>query len=285
MVFDIDALTEIYLKDKEHDSVIRAEIQQRVDIISKWDIAPGSRILEIGCGQGDCTLVLADAVGPDGHVTGLDPASLDYGSPWTLGEAQAFLLASPLKSRMTFIQIDPQIFLQEKGDTVYDCVVFCHSIWYFDTPAYLSQMLHALRGKTKRVLIAEYALETSDRTTLPHVLAALSQAALASNQTSSESNIRSLLSPARIRLIAEKAGWVLSREDRVVHGDDLLEGKWETGNVLNESFEEEIMGIEDEKQRYLLLAMRDTVVANSKFVGGQQAYRLRTMDSWVGSFQ
>ncbi len=33
---------------------------------------PGERVLDIGCGAGATTLLLADAVGPAGHVTGLD---------------------------------------------------------------------------------------------------------------------------------------------------------------------------------------------------------------------
>ena len=56
------------------------QLQHRDGILSKWDLIPGSKILEIGCGQGDCTLVLANVVGEHGHVTAIDPAPLDYGS-------------------------------------------------------------------------------------------------------------------------------------------------------------------------------------------------------------
>ncbi len=40
--------------------------------VSLLDLKPGSRGLEVGCGAGTVTLVLARTVGPDGHVTGLD---------------------------------------------------------------------------------------------------------------------------------------------------------------------------------------------------------------------
>lgn len=56
------------------------QLQHRLGILQKWGLVPGSKVLEIGCGQGDCTLVLADLVGEHGHVTAIDPAPLDYGS-------------------------------------------------------------------------------------------------------------------------------------------------------------------------------------------------------------
>ena len=36
-------------------------------------------MLEIGCGQGDTTVALADAVGEEGSVVALDPGRPDYG--------------------------------------------------------------------------------------------------------------------------------------------------------------------------------------------------------------
>jgi predicted methyltransferase len=56
-----------------------AQIEHRIHLVSYWDITPGSRVLEIGCGQGDCTIVLADAVGETGHVDAVDPGAADYG--------------------------------------------------------------------------------------------------------------------------------------------------------------------------------------------------------------
>jgi ubiquinone/menaquinone biosynthesis C-methylase UbiE len=48
--------------------------------INALHLPPGSRGLDIGCGIGDQALLLADAIRPDGHVTGLDISwpLLDY---------------------------------------------------------------------------------------------------------------------------------------------------------------------------------------------------------------
>lgn len=57
-----------------------AQISHRQELISTWGgIAPGEKVLELGCGQGDCTIVLAHAVGENGTVDAVDPAPPDYG--------------------------------------------------------------------------------------------------------------------------------------------------------------------------------------------------------------
>lgn len=56
-----------------------SQLAHRQELIAYWDIQPGSRVLEIGCGQGDTTVALADAVGENGKVVAIDPGSPDYG--------------------------------------------------------------------------------------------------------------------------------------------------------------------------------------------------------------
>lgn len=56
-----------------------SQTKHRLEILARFDVAPGSNVLEVGCGQGDFTVVLAAAVGDTGRITAVDPASLDYG--------------------------------------------------------------------------------------------------------------------------------------------------------------------------------------------------------------
>lgn len=59
--------------------IAHSQTKHRLEIVSRFEVVPGSKVLEVGCGQGDFTVVLAAAVGDAGHVTAVDPASLDYG--------------------------------------------------------------------------------------------------------------------------------------------------------------------------------------------------------------
>lgn len=72
-------LTPYFLHSPSQFQNIASQLDHRLGLVSFWGITPGSRVLEIGCGQGDCTVVLADAVGEAGHVDALDPGSPDYG--------------------------------------------------------------------------------------------------------------------------------------------------------------------------------------------------------------
>jgi predicted methyltransferase len=77
------SLAKLFLQNPSTDGSnvmgIAWQMDHRLDLISFWGISPGSRVLEIGCGQGDCTVVLADAVGESGHVDAVDPGAPDYG--------------------------------------------------------------------------------------------------------------------------------------------------------------------------------------------------------------
>lgn len=76
---DAASLARLSLHDPNNFSIQYSQTLHRLTLLQHWNIPAGSEVLEIGCGQGDCTVVIADAVGERGRVVGIDPAPLDYG--------------------------------------------------------------------------------------------------------------------------------------------------------------------------------------------------------------
>ncbi|KID99576.1 SAM-dependent methyltransferase, partial [Metarhizium majus ARSEF 297] len=270
------------LDDPKHLAVEIGQAEHRIGLVNSWQIQQGSRVLEIGCGQGTCTAVLAEAVGPEGHVDAVDPGPPDYGAPLTLAQAQAHLSAGPVGDRITWYHAEPVRFLAENPGARWDFVVLAHCIWYFDGPDTLGEMLAALRGRAAGLLVAEYALTARERAAVPHVMAAVARAALEAHNKASEANIRCLLGPLSIKDAAARAGWALDKEEVHVPGVALLDGSWETGTVKSKWFLEEIdKYITDVTLKTTLLSAREAVVGAVGLLNGE---KVRTMDVWVSRF-
>lgn len=58
--------------------------------VQQLDIRPGERVLDVGCGTGVVTRMLAERAGVDGHVTGLDPSEA------MLAEARRYSQSPPI---------------------------------------------------------------------------------------------------------------------------------------------------------------------------------------------
>lgn len=264
--------------------VEEAQATHRINLLHSWSaIAPGSTILEIGCGQGNCTAVLAEAVGATGHVDAIDPASPDYGSPFTLAQAQSHISQSEIGSRVTWHKASPEDFLAGQGERTWDVAVLTHCIWYFKSPEVLESVFRALKGRVKKVCIAEYALKASDASAVPHVLAALTRGVLEAHKAESSQNIQTPLAPDGIVAVARRVGWSLDAETFVVPGEGLLDGTWEAGTVVSSAFLREIEeSIGDDRVKVVLNSSRASVVAAVEAVGGVK--KVRTMDVWTGTF-
>ncbi|PHH90656.1 hypothetical protein CDD83_3019 [Cordyceps sp. RAO-2017] len=272
-----------YTLSPEHLSVEVGQAEHRIQLVNQWRIPASSRILEIGCGQGTCTAVLAAAVGADGHVDAVDPSPPDYGAPVTLGQAQSHLSAGPFGSRITWHRAETTSFLADHPHERWDYAVLAHSIWYFDSPEELSEILPALKDRCGTLVVAEYALTATHAHALPHVLTAIAQGLLhrEMQKPATEANIRCLLSPDGIKGAAQDAGWRLESESVVVPGDALLDGSWDTSMVQSRGFEEEVENIHDSTAKALLRSSRDAVAGAVKSLGGNKP---RTMDVWVARF-
>ena len=74
--------------------ITHKRIEHRLRLVDFWNIYFGSKVLEIGCGQGETTAALAYTVGENGFVYAVDLANADYGSPENLGTARERLMSS-----------------------------------------------------------------------------------------------------------------------------------------------------------------------------------------------
>ncbi|KAJ5503319.1 hypothetical protein N7463_006193 [Penicillium fimorum] len=223
--------------------------QQRLAIINEWDVQPGEHVLDIGCGQGESCLALALQVGNLGHVTGIDPAQPDYGSPYTMGETQEHIRKSILGPRITFQCTDTRSFLaslDKQPSTVIDSAVLCHSLWYFhDDKAAHSLFATLADFKIARIYLAEYSYSSSQENQGPHVLAAKAQASFHACKTPCEpglreQNVRAGLNQRSILKAVEDAGFAVAREGYLTPGEDLLEGHFEVDYVLGELFQQRL---------------------------------------------
>jgi hypothetical protein len=213
------------------------------------------------------------------------------GSPYTLGQAQGHISQGLLGTQITWIQQSPLDYLSSlttlsstSDSKTFDATVLAHCLWYFPNPSLILSTFRAIKQHSKRLLLAEWSLVATPPSAQPHVLAALTQAALECHKSKSISNVRTVLGPKRLTELALTAGWQLENESRIESGEGLLDGQWEVSACLSPSFEREVEeNVGDERERGVVLALRDACEASLENVqGGCEG--VRGMDVWVASF-
>lgn len=213
--------------------VQRIQTEHRMKLADVWGIPKGARVLEIGCGQGDTTAVLAHLVGENGFVHGIDIAPADYGAPFTLGQATGQLLQSQIGGRL---QIDLNTdFLSDtfNPDEMYDCFVMSHCSWYFSSIGEVISVLKKARQMAKKLCFAEWDVRLRLPEQSAHFFSVLIQAQCACFAPIPDSNIRTLLTPEDAMSAASQAGWRIA-DTATVFSPDLQDGKWETQFLLSE---------------------------------------------------
>lgn len=225
------AVTEIY------PDIQKVQTEHRIKLVESMDIKEGDKVLEIGCGQGDTTAVLAHYVGDTGHVHGIDIASPTYGSPITVGESTRYLLDSELGSRISIdfeVDILTKDILIEEG---YDVIVLSHCSWYFNSQEELLEVFKKIKKYGKKLCFAESNVSIVDMKQYAHLLAVMIQAQLEIFKKGSISNIRTLFTKNDIVELMKKSCWNVIQTESV-YTKDLQDGKWEVDYVLNNVIDE-----------------------------------------------
>ncbi|KAH7087969.1 hypothetical protein BKA62DRAFT_180366 [Auriculariales sp. MPI-PUGE-AT-0066] len=277
-------LIEFMAKYHGHPSISSPQMDHRFALVNAFGITHGQRVLEIGCGQGDCTAALAVTVGAEGHITAVDPAPADYGSPLTVHQAQDLLSDSELGPRISWKRaVTPVEYLAKNPDERWDVAVLAQCLWYFASPEVIRETFAALKGRVQKVVVAEFSLRASNEAAVPHVLAALTQGALALHDTDNTRNIRTCIGPEGITKLAKEAGLELvdGSEQFLAPDEKYQDGRWEIGEVKSARFGKAIKDlVHDDRARAYIETLRNaTLAANAKTTG-----KSRSMDVWIGIF-
>ncbi|KAI7217130.1 hypothetical protein KC333_g4407 [Hortaea werneckii] len=285
---------------KARSDIILPQFTHRLALARAWQILPDSLVLDIGCGQGESSLVLAEVLGSDGHVTGIDNAPHDYGSPFSIGEAQSYIKKSIYGRRIDFLQTDAARLLSSSGQgagqatpgPTFDRAVLSHSLWYFEDFESISSLFHVLSNAgIRHVHVADYSYEAPLPEQVPHVLASRAQALVHASRPphpmgEDEPNIRAAPHPTKVIEIALAEGYTLLREDRITPGPGLRDGHWESEYVQTAGFRDSVArkGL-DAESRAEVFALVEQVQQACGQMQAQGWDLVRTMDVWCATFE
>lgn len=226
------------LPESPAEKVQRIQSAHRQRLVDLWPIENGARLLEIGCGQGDMTAVLARVVGPLGHVVAVDIADPSYGAPQTLRDATDRLLSSTMGDRMEFHfefdALDPPFDFEADS---FDWVVMVHSSWYFASADQLEKTLRQVLRWGRRLCFVEWDLEPRSLEQVPHMLAALIQGQAEAYKAKSIANIRTPLTQSQTLATLVRSGWNPASVSRI-ETMELQDASWEIAATLADTADE-----------------------------------------------
>ncbi len=237
----------------------RIQTEHRLKLVQFWGIEEGSRVLEIGCGQGDTTAALAFIVGEEGFIHGVDIASPDYGAPITLGDSARYLQQSALGKQIK-MEFNVDVLAEDVDfpEDSFDAIVFSHCSWYLKSFEELEAILKKVRKWGKSLCFAEWDARIQTIEQYPHFLAVLIQSQYECFKESSLSNIRTLFTPADVKRLAERAGWTITNEQSL-HSPQLQDAQWEIAMTLDD-YKEEISQLVDVPDKLKSLIQSEVIL-------------------------
>lgn len=233
----IQSIADCMAANKESSDIQKIQTSHRVKLAEFWNIEAGSKLLEIGCGQGDTTAVLAYFTGDNGLVHGIDIGPPTYGAPISLGDSAAHLMESNLGKQIK-MEFEVNVLSADTDfpENTFDCIVLSHCSWYMKSAEEFTDVLNKARKWGKRLCFAEWDTRIQDLEQYPHLLAILIQAQYESFKTESDSNVRTLFTADDIKEIIKKSDWNIL-EEQTIYSPELHDGKWEVEQTLETDIE------------------------------------------------
>ena len=112
---------DVWVREAQRFDTMLAPFGRR--LLTAAALEPGEQVLDVGCGNGAISVAAGQAVGPGGHVTGLDLSAAMLVVAQKRAEAQGI--------DATFVQGDAQTF---SVDQSFDVVVSRFGVMFFDEP-------------------------------------------------------------------------------------------------------------------------------------------------------
>lgn len=133
-----------YLLGHSEKELIRLERQGQIysaetrDVLRRAGVSPGMRVLDIGCGVGDVSMIAAEIVGPTGRVTGIDNA----------GQALALAQARAARSGYHWLNFASSDIYTFATEDMFDAVIGRFILMHVpDAVAALKAMLRLVRPR------------------------------------------------------------------------------------------------------------------------------------------
>lgn len=121
--YDVYPRVEEEINDALDRSLEPGEPDQLYDFVAGFDLAPGSAMLDLGCGEGGHTIELAQRFGF--AATGIDPVQrhVDVASEEPAGDAQVTFVLGSAEA------IPADVYLERYGQEIYD-IAMTDNLWH-----------------------------------------------------------------------------------------------------------------------------------------------------------